>query len=148
MFDGIVLETRCHYCPEQDKILALCCEHSNNINNQVDNIESVEKICSALASDDSATKVCFGNDATVVVIAQYSDDKYYSPIPLVASPSDKTEKADDLAQWMCIVLDAWKSHKFGEKTNGPIWSLASDGDSTYCAAKFKICMEKILETNS
>jgi len=66
----------------------------------------------------------------------------------VASPSDKIEKADDLARWMRIVLDVWKSHKFGEKTNGPIWSLASDGDSTYRAAKFKICMEKIIETNS
>ena len=148
MFDGIALETRCHYCPERDKILGLCHEHSNNINNQVDNVESVEKIRSALASDDSATKVCFGSDATVIAVAQYSDDKYYSPIPLVASPSDKTEKADDLARWMHIVLDAWKSHKFGEKTNGPIWSLASDGDSTYRAAKFKICMEKIIETNS
>jgi len=46
----------------------------------------------------------------VVAVAQYSDDKYYLPIPLVASPSDKIEKADDLARWMRIVLDVWKSH--------------------------------------
>ena len=108
----------------------------------------MDKICSALGSDDPSTKVCFGSDATVVAIAQYSDDKYYSPIPVVASPSDKTEKADDLAKWMQTVLDAWKSHGFGEKTNGPIWSLASDGDSAYHAAKFKICMEKIIEADS
>src|SRR6202051_3573321 len=48
----------------------------------------------------------------------------------------------------CTLYLMWKSHKFGEKTNGPIWSLASDGDLTYHAAKFKICMEKIIETNS
>jgi hypothetical protein len=24
MFDGIALETRCHYCPERDKILGFC----------------------------------------------------------------------------------------------------------------------------
>ena len=123
MFDGIALETRCRYCPERDKILGLCHEHSKNINNQVDSVESVDKIHSALASDNPSTKVCFGSDATVVAIAQYSDDKYYSPVPVVASPSDKTEKADDLAKWMQTVLDAWKSHEFGEKINGPIWSL-------------------------
>jgi hypothetical protein len=60
----------------------------------------VDKIYSTLGSDDPSTKVCFGSDATVVAIAQYADDKYYSPIPVVASPSDKTEKADNLAKWM------------------------------------------------
>jgi hypothetical protein len=38
MFDGIALETRCRYCPQRDKILGLCREHSNNINNQVGKI--------------------------------------------------------------------------------------------------------------
>ena len=111
-------------------------------------MESVDKIRSALASDNPSTKVCFGSDATVVAIAQYSDDKYYSPVPVVASPCDKTEKADDLAKWMQTVLDTWKSHEFGKKITGPIWSLASNGDSTYRAAKFKICMEKIIEADS
>ena len=59
----------------------------------MDSVEYVEKIHSALASDDSSTKVCFGSDATVVAVAQYSDNNYYSLIPLVASPSDQTEKA-------------------------------------------------------
>jgi hypothetical protein len=62
----------------------------------MDSVESVDMIHSALASGDSGTKICFGSDATVVAIAQYSDDKYY-PIPVVASPSDKTKKADDLS---------------------------------------------------
>ena len=148
MFDGIALETRCCYCPKQDKILGLCREHSHNVNTQVDSVESVEKIRAALDSQDSAVKVCFGSDATVVAIAQYSDDKYYTPVPVVASASDKTEKADGLANWIQTVLDVWKTHKFGEKVNGPIWALASDGDSTYCAAKFKICMLKQLQKDS
>ena len=148
MFDGIALETRCRYCPERDKILGLCREHSHNVNTKVESVESVENICVALDSQDSATKVCFGSDATVVAIAQYSDDKYYTPVPVVASPSDKTEKANDLAKWMQTVLDVWKTHELGEKVNGPIWALASDGDSTYRAAKYKICMSKPLEKDS
>lgn len=79
----------------------------------------------------SASKVCFGSEATVVGIAPYAQEDYYTPVPIVASPSDKTEKAPDLAKWMQTVLDTWKTHEFGEKVNGPIWALASDGDSTY-----------------
>ena len=29
MFDGIALDTRCQYCPDQDSILGLCQEHSH-----------------------------------------------------------------------------------------------------------------------
>jgi hypothetical protein len=128
--------------------LGLCQEHSHNVGIQVDSVGSVDKIHIALSSQDPAVKVCFGSDATVVAIAQYSDDKYYKPVPVAASPSDKTEKADGLANCMQIVLDVWKAHEFGEKINGPIWALASDGDSTYRAAKFKICMLKHLQKNS
>lgn len=148
MFDGIALETRCCYCPECDKILGLCHEHSHNVNIQVDSFGSVEKVYAALGSQDLATKVCFGSDAAVVAIAQYSDDKYYTPVPVVASLSDKMEKADDLVNWMQTVLDVWKTHEFGKKIDGPIWALASDGDSTYHAANFKICMVEHLKTDS
>jgi len=46
------------------------------------------------------------------------------------------------------VLDVWKKHELGEKANGPIWALASDGDSTYRLAKHLICMTKKLQVSS
>ena len=97
---------------------------------------------------DSASKVCFASEATVVGIAPYAQEDYYTPVPIVASPSDKTEKAPELAKWMQTVLDTWKTHEFGEKVNGPIWALASDGDSTYRAAKHIICMVKKIDKDS
>ena len=81
-------------------------------------------------------------------IAPYAQVDHYSPVPIVASPSDKTEKGADLAQWIQIVLDAWKGHEFGEKTHGPIWALASDGDPSYCVAKHRLCMAEKLDGNS
>jgi hypothetical protein len=80
--------------------------------------------------------VCFGSETTVVGIAPHAhaQENYYTPVPIVASPSDKMEKAPDLAKWMQTVLDTWKTHEFGEKVNGPIWVLTSDEDSTYHAA--------------
>lgn len=89
MFDGIALETKCHYCPKRDKIIGLCCEHSHNVDTKVDTLDSVEKVHIALfESMDNSTKVCFGSDATVVGIAPYARDDHYSTVPLVASPSD------------------------------------------------------------
>ena len=70
MFDGIALETRCHYCPQQDRIMGLCREHSHNVNTQVVSLDSVEEVRMALFEpQDDDTKVCFGSDATVVAIA-------------------------------------------------------------------------------
>jgi hypothetical protein len=119
------------------------------VNLKVDSIESVEQVRAVLSEPkDSASKVCFGSEATVVGIASYAQEDYYTPVPIVVSPSDKPEKAPDLAKWMEIVLNTWKTHGFGEKVNGPIWALASDGDSTYCAAKHIICMVKKVDKDS
>jgi hypothetical protein len=112
-------------------------------------VELVDKVWTALFDlKDEDTKVCFGSDATVVGIAPYGWVDHYSPVPIVASPSDKTEKGAALADWMQTVLDVWKKHDLGEKANGPIWALASDGDSTYRLAKHLICMVKPLELSS
>ena len=45
MFDGIALEARCRYCPERDKILGLCREHSQNINNRVSKMNHIYFYC-------------------------------------------------------------------------------------------------------
>ena len=112
-------------------------------------MESVDKVWTALFDlKDEDTKVCFGSDATVVGIAPYGWVDHYSPVPIVASPSDKTEKGAALADWMKTMLDVWKKHDLGEKANGPIWALASDGDSTYRLAKHLICMAKELDESS
>ena len=85
MFDGIALDTRCRYCPERDSILGLCQEHSHRVNTKVDSFESVEQVRAALFEPkDSASKVCFGSEATIVGIAPYAQDDYYTPVPIVA----------------------------------------------------------------
>lgn len=78
-------------------------------------MELVDEVQTALFDlKDEDTKVCFGSDATVVGIAPYGRVDHYSPVPIVASPSDKTEKGPALAGWMQTVLDVWKKHNLGE----------------------------------
>ncbi|KAJ7498376.1 hypothetical protein B0H11DRAFT_1856325 [Mycena galericulata] len=150
MFDGIAIETKCRYCPRRKAILGLCREHAGRVDTQVETLESVEKVRAALAETDpkSKTKVCFGSDATVVAVAPYADEEHYTAVPVVVSPSDKTEKAPELAAWLKNVLDAWKAHPKGEALHGPIWGLGSDGDNVYRLAKFMLCMVQELDPNS
>ena len=127
--------------------MGLCREHVNNVNTEVTDLESIEKIRTALFNNsDNDIKVCFGGDATVVAIAPYARNDHYSPVPIVLSPSDKTEKADQLAGWIRkSVLDPFAQHPFGQNLIGSIWSLASDGDSTFRRARQIICMQKPLD---
>ncbi|KAJ7924779.1 hypothetical protein B0H13DRAFT_1863643 [Mycena leptocephala] len=143
MFDGVALETKCRYCPYRNAILGLCREHSHRVNTQVDSLDSVDHVRIALQKDkEDPDKVCFGSDATVVAIGPYGQEDHYSPVPLVVSPSDKTEKGKDLAKWMQVILDTWESHPQGRKLHGRIEALASDGDSSYRLAKHILCMVK------
>jgi hypothetical protein len=96
------------------------------VDTELVDFNSLEKICVALFEETGdTTKVYFGTDATVVAVAPYACDDHYSPVSIVASPSDKTEKGTDLAKWMQTVLSTCEKHDLGAKTNGPIWALAS-----------------------
>lgn len=144
-FDGIAIESKCRYCPKRNCIMGLCREHSYKVDTRVTSLESIENVRTALFTDKS---VCFGSDATVVAIAPYARDDHYSPIPLIISPSDKTEKAEALARWIRVFLDTFREHEFGEKVVGPIWALASDGDSTFRRARHILCMVEPLNPDS
>jgi hypothetical protein len=150
MFDGVALETRLRYGPERDAILGLCREHSNRVNTKVESLESLEAVRKALAETDkkSETRVCYGSDATVVAVAPYANEKNYTAVPIVASPTDKTETGADFAQWLQTVLEAWRLDPNGEKMHGPIWSIESDGDNVFRLAKFVVCMVKRVDSDS
>ncbi|KAJ7886569.1 hypothetical protein B0H14DRAFT_2286363, partial [Mycena olivaceomarginata] len=146
MFDGVSLETRCRYCPERDAILSLCREHSHRVNTKVESFDSVEKVQVALFEPETEDqKVCLANEATVVAIAPYAETDYYILVPLVLSPSDNTEKGENLAVWMKTVAEDYRKHPSGAALHGDIWSFASDGASAFRLAKHKICMTRELD---
>lgn len=150
-FDGLALNSKCRYCPRRRVILGLCREHAHRVNTTITDVKSVEKIRDTLfgeASQNLDTKVCFGSDATVVAIGSYTRTDNYAMVPVIVSPSDKTEKAQDLAKWIQTFIDAWKDHAYGEKVSGPLWALASDGDATFRRARHMICMAQRIDLTS
>ncbi|EJD33363.1 hypothetical protein AURDEDRAFT_177557 [Auricularia subglabra TFB-10046 SS5] len=144
MFDGVAIDPRARYCCYRDQVLGLSRETAGKVDTSAATMAQVDAIRDALQSKD----VRFGSEATVVALGPYADPNYYTPVPLVVSPSDKTEKGDDLRIWMRTVMDCWNSHNYGKTLHGPIWSLASDGDSTYRWAKHALCTAKKLDPTS
>lgn len=141
MFNGIALETKCSLRLKRNKVLGVCREHGHRVETELTSVEVIENIRKALVAPESdLMKVCFGSDATVVAIGPYARKDRYAPWPVVVSPSDKTEKGEELVKWIAEVLRCWKEHPYGDVLHGPIWTLASDGDSSYRLAKHIYCV--------
>ncbi|KAF8202769.1 hypothetical protein K438DRAFT_1905615 [Mycena galopus ATCC 62051] len=140
MCDGAALETKCRYCPRRDAVVGLCREHANRVKTTVSDPNSIEEIRTALFNPSSdKTKVCFGSDATVVIVAPHAREDYYSPIP---------NRRVTLADWIQTVLNAWKDNTNGERLHGPIWAIGSDGDAVFRRAKHIFCMAQEVDSDS
>lgn len=144
-FDGISIEKKCRYCPKRGVVLGLCREHSVNVNTHVRDPTVVQSMWDALQSADTTKKVCWGSEATVAVVAPYGRTANYSPTPLVLSPTDKTEKAEGLKEWIQTTVSAWNAHENGAGKHGPIWSIASDGDATFRRVRHDLCNQLHLD---
>jgi len=127
MIDGVALEEVIRFDLGQNCLLGLCREHSQDIKKTVDVVGDIEYVKCVL--DD---EVCHqGKDGTVLAIAPITDTKDYYPVPLVLLPSCKTETGDQLAEWVGSFINAYRDHPEGEAHHGPIFTLATDGESSF-----------------
>ncbi|KAI1781848.1 hypothetical protein LXA43DRAFT_958147 [Ganoderma leucocontextum] len=142
--DGVALEERCRYLRESRSVIGVCREHSIGLGLQVKDVESIRRVSDALHDPDADVKCHYGKDGTVVAIAPYARSDHYSAIPIVVSASCKSEKGDDLARWLGMVVGVWEKHESGGKAHGDVWALASDGDSAFRVAKHKLCTTEVV----
>lgn len=149
MIDGVAIETKCQYDAFRNAVIGLGREYAGRVNTQVNSLKDIEHIQNALDLEkDDLGYVAYGTEATVAAIAPYARTDHYTPVPIIASSSCKTEKADALAEWLDMILQTWKKHQYGEEMHGAIWAIASDGDSTYRRAKAKLCLKHELNKES
>ncbi|KAF8868485.1 hypothetical protein BD779DRAFT_1596146 [Infundibulicybe gibba] len=145
MWYGIALEEVCRYDALRNSILGLCREHTDHIDTTLTSIETIKAIEKALYETETC---CHGKDGTVVAVAAIAGAQHYTPIPVLLSPSCKTEKGSELGGWLQTFLEVYKTHPYGETTHGAIWTLASDGESSFRAARFALCMSEQLDLSS
>jgi hypothetical protein len=101
-------------------------------------METVHSLKHALDDD----LIHHGKDTTVFALALYSAEGEYWPFLIAASLLRKGETAVELAKTLRLILDVWHDHPCGEILHGPICTVASDGDSMFCAARHALCTEK------
>jgi len=127
LIDEISLDERARYFPWANKIGGLCREHANKADLQIRSMAAVDKVADLLEDD-----IChMGRKATVAAIASFRTKDYHAK-PVLISPTCKSEKAPEQAEWIKLLIERWRPF---ESTHGPLWSVATDGDTTRRAAR-------------
>lgn len=145
MIDGIAINEVCRYDADRNRILGLCREHSHTVNTHVLSLDTVHSVEKAVHETKTC---CYGKDGTVVAIGPYANAEHYTPVPIVVSPSCKKETAQQLVRWIKIILDEWSANPDGEAKHGPIWTIGSDGESSFRLMRMSLCMTKTVDPNS
>jgi hypothetical protein len=108
-------------------------------------VDDINAIAEALYK----TETCHhGKDGIVAAIAPIAESEYYAPAPLLISASCKRETGQQLTEWLKMFIQVYKDHPDGEKTHGPIRTIASDGEASFRTARFLLCTTQDLDPNS
>ncbi|KDQ09813.1 hypothetical protein BOTBODRAFT_116713, partial [Botryobasidium botryosum FD-172 SS1] len=124
--DEIALEERGRYQKQTQHVYGLCREHSHRVDLRAVSYRAAEAIADAIASDNEAEKCHYGKEATIGVIGAFGADDY-TPMPVLVSPTCKTEDWESVAAWCDTAAYQWD--KIAASTRGPLWMMESDGDA-------------------
>ena len=145
LVDGIALKEKCRYLRSNDTIIGICSKHGPALDLRLRSQESLTDAEDALHSEKP--QVHYASEATVAAITPFQNSSY-SAIPIALSGSCKAETGEGMALWLKELIRAWRENKDGEKRHGPLWSVATDGESTMRSCRFQICMSQELAPSS
>lgn len=137
MIDGVALEEKCRYLHSSNSAIGLCREHAGALDLHVVDPQSIVAIEEAVHAEKP--RAHYASEATVVAIAPFRPSGY-AAIPFALSGSCKAETGEGMAKWVTDMTRAWNSHPDGKDAHGPIWSIATDGESTMRVCRFALCM--------
>jgi hypothetical protein len=135
MLDGIHLCQRCRWHRPTNRSLGLCREHSSQLDLGMKDMDSVLAVLDAVHGDSPTTH--YGREATVGAIGRFGPENYHA-LPILQTQTCKSEKGKDFAELLELILEQWKIH--GAPQNGPILTVAMDGDSLFRAGAIKVLM--------
>jgi len=145
LIDGVAVDERGCYDRENNEVIGFCREHVVGLDRRITDIASVKYLSGLTQGKDAPLH--YGSEASVVAIAAHRSN-HYQAVPLVVSTKCGTETGAECASWLKIVMDSWESHEFGAQRNGPIWTVASDGEASLRNSRFKLCMDRDLDRSS
>ena len=145
VIDGAAIEQAIRFDFSRNQLLGLCREHSMGVKTLIEDVQDLHNVGDALFT----AKTCHrGKDATVLGLAPVTDTENYHVTPLILSSSCKSETGDELASWVRRVIEDYRRHPDGEGRHGPIYTLATDGESSFRKLRFLLCLTETLNPNS
>jgi len=145
LIDGAAIERVIRFNFKRRCLIGICREHSEDIKKVVDDIKDIKNVANAIDKD----KIChYGKDATVLGIAPVTGKENYHVTPLVLSASCKTEKGDQLAQWVGNFIQVYRDHPDGEMRHGPICTICTDGESSFRRLRFILGLKETIDKTS
>ncbi|KAL1746378.1 hypothetical protein HDZ31DRAFT_81278 [Schizophyllum fasciatum] len=137
--DEMALAEHVEYIPSKDHIGGLCLEHLGCLGTICvgEDTGVVELAADAVREG----RVHVASEATVASISRLSREGY-SARPVFIGGTCKQRTWQESVILILYILEAWRRAEHGEKKNGPIFNIASDGDAIRRAALFVICMSE------
>lgn len=145
LIDGVAVDERGCYDRERNEVIGFCREHAVGVDRRVTNMAAIEYLSGLTQGQDASLH--YGSEASVVAIAAHRSD-HYQAVPLMVSTKCGAETGEDCAKWLKVVLDSWAFHEYGAQRNGPIWTIASDGESSLRNSRFSLCTDRNLDRSS
>ncbi|KAG9074525.1 hypothetical protein FRC06_010623, partial [Ceratobasidium sp. 370] len=146
LIDEIALEERLRYSVAEDAILGVCREHAgicetwSLTGRPVSHLQDLKALLDA--GEGHRAK-----EATMVALAPFGGSNY-GPMVVLISGTCKTELVEDQKALISLVLEAWAMSPCGEQALGPVWSIATDGDSRRRQAIHSLCTVRSLASVS
>ncbi|KAK7024312.1 hypothetical protein VNI00_016436 [Paramarasmius palmivorus] len=137
-WDELAIEQRFEYLDSTDEVIGGCMEHSSSIESVVVGRDTRVLEAVALAVRDG--KLHPAHEATVGAVHCHRR-RNYEANPLFLAATCKKRGWRDCLREIQTSMEAWKLSSFGEALNGPIMTIASDGDATRRAALYMLLMQ-------
>ena len=145
LINGVAVDERGCYDRERNEVIGFCHEHVIGLDRRVANMATIEYF--AELTQGQNPPLHYGSEASVVAIAAHRSN-HYQAVPLVVSTKCGTETGGECASWLKVIIETWSSHEYGAQRNGPIWTVASDGEASLRNSRFNLCTDCDLDKSS
>lgn len=140
MDEVAIEEAACHF-RHVNMVGGLCWKHSRSHNLSLRNYDDAVYLAKKLAKGE----IHHGKEMTTASISFFGTG-HSRTYPVLAAPTCKQEDASDMTHILRSLIDGY--NEIAATTLGPLWSVATDGDSTRRKAGYALFVKKELSPTS
>ncbi|KAK6995622.1 hypothetical protein R3P38DRAFT_3425795, partial [Favolaschia claudopus] len=137
--DELAMEREISVMEDTDKMAGFCLEHLKSSGLQ--SVKIGPDIAGIQAAVDAVRegRVHIAHEACVAAISRLAGTKYGAK-PIYIGPTCKKSSWQETMRTIQILVEAWKRSPDGERKNGPLFSVSTDGCPLRRRALFMLCM--------